>query len=152
MPVCEPPGRQLAMAVFVDHTGCAWLRPLKRGFRHCFVALRHPSGWVICDSLKTHIEFALVERCSPRELAECYAREGHQVLIGRTEVTVPYGRVALAPLTCVSVAMHALAVRASRVWTPWQLYRHLLQLRPEPWLEFSGHESAYDQREDADEA
>jgi hypothetical protein len=148
MPVCGIPGRQLAMAVFVDHTDCTWLRPLKRGFRHCFVALEHPNGWVICDSLKAHMKLAFVEFRTSLELAECYTRQGHQVLIGRTQVAVRRARIPLAPLTCVTVAMRALAVQASWVWTPWQLFRHLLRLRPEPWLEFPSYQPSQDMKLD----
>jgi hypothetical protein len=137
MPLCGTSGHQIAMAVFVDHTECAWLRPLKRGFRHCFVALRHPNGWVICDSLKDHIEIALVNSENSYELAHWYATQGHRVLVGRAEVALSRGCLPVTPLTCVSVAMRVLAIRPNRVWTPWQLFQHLLQL-PEPWVRFCG--------------
>ncbi len=126
-------GSRPAMVVFVDQTDCRWLRPLKRGFRHCFVALEHPSGWLVCDALKSHIELILVELPGLLDLAECYADQGHHVLLGQTGPCVPHPSLPLAPLTCVSVAKRVLAIRADWVWTPWQLFGHLLRVRPRSW-------------------
>jgi hypothetical protein len=44
------------LVVFADHAGCAWLRFLRRGFRHCFVVLRAGSVWLACEPLKDRIE------------------------------------------------------------------------------------------------
>jgi hypothetical protein len=137
-------GSRPAMVVFVDHTDCRWLRPLKRGFRHCFVALEHPSGWLVCDSLKSHIELILVELPGPLDLAECYADQGHHVLLGQTAPCFPHPPLPLAPLTCVSVAKRVLAIRADWVWTPWQLFGHLLHARPQSWHHVSAGQTARD--------
>ena len=42
------PAAPAVLVVFADHAGCPWLRPLRRGFRHCFVVLRAGSVWVNC--------------------------------------------------------------------------------------------------------
>jgi len=137
-------GNRPAMVVFVDQTDCRWLRPLKRGFRHCFVALEHPSGWLICDSLKSHIDLILVERPGLLDLAGCYADQGHHVLLGRSEPYVAHPPLPLAPLTCVSVAKRVLAIRADWVWTPWQLFAHLLRARPRTWHHVSARRPVRD--------
>jgi hypothetical protein len=135
-------GSRPAMVVFVDQTDCRWLRPLKRGFRHCFVALEHPSGWLVCDSLKSHMELILMELPGLPDLAECYADQGHHVLLGQTEPSIPHPSLPLAPLTCVSVAKRVLAIRADWVWTPWQLFVHLLRVRSQSWHPVSARRPA----------
>jgi hypothetical protein len=126
-------GRRLAMVVFVDSTECYWLQSLKRGFRHCFVALEHGPAWLVCDSLKSHIELTVLDLPPSFDLGRCYADQGHHVLVGQIGQHVPRATVALTPLTCVSVAKRLLAIRAAWVWTPWQLFSHLLHAQPHIW-------------------
>lgn len=126
-------GGRSAMVVFVDHTECYWLRPLRRGFRHCFVALEHDSAWVVCDSLKSHMELTLLDLPVSFDLGRYYANRGHRVLVGRTRPRVSRAAVTLTPMTCVSVAKRLLAIRAGLVWTPWQLFSHLLNAQPHIW-------------------
>jgi hypothetical protein len=133
-------GGQPAMVVFVDRTECRWLRSLKRGFRHCFVAVQHSRGWLVCDSLKGHMELTLLELPRSFDLGQAYANQGHCVLLGRTGSLAQSPSFSLAPLTCVSVAKRLLAVRAGRVWTPWQLFCHLLRAQPEVWRSVSADE------------
>jgi hypothetical protein len=126
-------GDRRALVVFVDHTECYWLRALKPGFRHCFVILQHGSAWLICDSLKSHMELTLVHPPEEFDLGQCYADQGHRVLLGQTS---PPGRrtgVPLAPLTCVTIAKRLLGVHAPGVWTPWQLFLHLVNAQPDNW-------------------
>jgi hypothetical protein len=122
-----------AIVVFVDHTECHWLQSLRRGFRHCFVALELGSSWLICDSLKSHMELALLDLPDSFDLARHYAEQGHRVLVGRVGTVVSRPTLALSPLTCVSVAKRLLAIRAAWVWTPWQLFSHLLNAQPRTW-------------------
>lgn len=122
-----------AMIIFVDRTECAWLQPLRHGFRHCFVALEHAPRWLVCDSLKSHMELTLLDPLEPLHLAEHYASQGHRVLVGRAGTHHRRSPVALSPLTCVSVAKRLLAIRAPWVWTPWQLFSHLQTTQPDVW-------------------
>ena len=126
-------GDRHALVVFVDHTECCWLRALKPGFRHCFVTLQHGPAWLICDSLKSHMELTLLHPPEGFDLARSYANQGHRVLLGRTALPTRRTVVPLAPLTCVTIAKRLLGVRAPRVWTPWQLFRHLAYARPGRW-------------------
>lgn len=128
---------QPALVVFVDQTECRWLRSLKRGFRHCFVALQHEPGWLVCDSLKGHMEVTLLELPKSFDLGQAYADQGHRVLLGQTRSPAQAPSFGLAPLTCVSVAKRLLAVRGARVWTPWQLFCHLLKAQPQVWRPIS---------------
>jgi hypothetical protein len=132
-------GDRSAVVVFVDQTECHWLRALKPGFRHCFVAIEHGPAWLICDSLKAHMELTLLDPPEPFDLGEFYADQGHQVLLGRTALPARRTIVPLAPLTCVTIAKRLLGVHAPRVWTPWQLFCHLVEARPYSWRRVSAN-------------
>jgi hypothetical protein len=127
-----------ALVVFVDRTECAWLRSLKRGFRHCFVVIRTESSWLICDSLKDRIELSSLDLPRSFDLAGFYADQGHHVLVGQTTRDLPRAWLALAPLTCVSVAKRLLGIRAAWVLTPWQLFAYLSSARSLRWRVASG--------------
>lgn len=126
-PLATPAASRPALVVFVDQGAGPWLRPLKQGYRHCFVALRQePRLWLICDPLKDRIEItaAEVERVA---LAETYRAAGHRVWSGTTfpGPARPRARVP-GPLTCVAVVKRLIGVSAPWVVTPFQLHRHLL--------------------------
>jgi hypothetical protein len=113
------------LVVFADHAGCPWLRPLRRGFRHCFVVMRAGSVWLACEPLKDRIELDALAAPDNFDLAAFYCQQGHRVLLGRRVPARPRRRFALAPLTCVTVVKRVLGIAAPWVWTPWQLYAHL---------------------------
>jgi hypothetical protein len=131
--IARGPRDQTAVIVFVDHTECYWLQSLRRGFRHCFVALKQGRAWLVCDSLKSHMELTLLDLPDSFDLGRYYAEQGHRVLVGRIGSVVARPAFALSPLTCVSVAKRLLAIRTAWVWTPWQLFSHLLNAQPHTW-------------------
>jgi hypothetical protein len=120
----EPAARSV-LVVFADHAGCPWLRPLRRGFRHCFVVLRAGSVWLACDPLKDRIELDALDLPGQFDLAAFYREQGHRVLVGQRPPPGTRRHFALAPLTCVTVVKRLLGIDAPWVWTPWQLYTHL---------------------------
>ena len=126
MNIDQEPGRA-AMVVFADRADCWWLRRLKPGFRHCFVALRHPPGWLVCDPLKDRIELTILDVPSSFDLPGFYVAQGHRVLLGRTAAnrSEAEARFGIELLTCVAVVKRVLGIRAGSVQTPWQLFRHL---------------------------
>ena len=79
------------------------------------------------------MELTLLDPPWPFDLATHYAGQGHRVLVGRIGSQQPRNAFALTPLTCVSVAKRLLGIRAARVWTPWQLFSHLLNAQPCTW-------------------
>ena len=113
------------LVVFADHAGCAWLRFLRRGFRHCFVVLRAGSVWLACEPLKDRIELDVLRLPPEFDLAAFYGAQGHRVLQGRRPPPRPRRPFVPAPLTCVTVVKRLLGIHAPWVWTPWQLYAHL---------------------------
>lgn len=121
----DGPADGLFLAVFVPVTEIAWLRVLKPGFRHCFVALRRDGAWLALDALKSGIEVRALPVRPDFPLGVFYAGRGFRVLQGRLPGTRGAARLGIMPLTCVEVVKRAVGLRAARVVTPWQLYRRL---------------------------
>jgi hypothetical protein len=134
------------LVVFADHVQCRWLRPLRRGFRHCFVVVRAGSLWLACEPLKDRIELDALALPHGFDLATFYGERGHRVLVGQRPPVTARRRLVVAPLTCVTVVKRLLGIDAPWVWTPWQLYAHLS--RPEggfiPWACCSRKNSTID--------
>ena len=99
------------LVVFADHAGCAWLRFLRRGFRHCFVVLRAGSVWLACEPLKDRIELDVLRLPPEFDLAAFYGAQGHRVLQGRRPPPRPRRPFVPAPLTCVTVVKRLLGIR-----------------------------------------
>jgi hypothetical protein len=113
-----------ALLVFCDDTEIAWLRWLKPGFRHVFVALPVAGGWITVDPLSTRLEVEYHPLPADTDLAAWFRMRGHHVLETPVRPPLP-AQWPLAPLTCVSVAKRVLGISAPLIVTPWQLYRHL---------------------------
>lgn len=113
-----------ALLVFCDETEIAWLRWLKPGFRHVFLALPASGGWITLDPLSTRLEVEFHPLPVDTDLAAWFRTRGHHVLPVPLLPPLP-AQWPLAPFTCVTVAKRVLGIRAPLVQTPWQLYRHL---------------------------
>ena len=114
-----------AIVVFVDRTECFCLRWLRRGYRHCFTAVRSGDHWIICDPLKNHFEFSIINIPSDFDLPGFYHDRGHIVLTG--EIRIPIRQEWIVPelLTCVSVVKKIIGIRCIWAMTPWQLFQAL---------------------------
>ena len=113
-----------ALVVFSGRTGVSWLRWLRPGFRHCFVALDDGIEWLTVDPLLHRLEVRASGLASDFDLAREYRRMDLIVL----EVIPAAVAMRAAPLglfTCVETAKRLLGIRAWHVVTPWQLYRFL---------------------------
>lgn len=122
-------GNQLAekagyevLVVFVNHTQCYWLKFLKSGFRHCFSVIRDGNKWIVCDSLKGHMELFVIDGGPDFNLAEFYAKQGYVVLAGTNIQRKTDDRPRVEFLTCVTVVKRLLGLQSFWVWTPWQLF------------------------------
>jgi hypothetical protein len=109
---------ELALVVFADNTDLKFLRSLRRGFRHCFVAVHTAGGWVICDPLSHQTDLSIVDGFSPQELAAWYRSYGMRVI--ETHVrAAPFRPAPLRPYTCVEAVKRVLGLHARWVVTPW---------------------------------
>lgn len=113
-----------AVVAFEGRGGLWWLRLLKPGFRHCFIALSTPEAWVVIDPQSDRTDVTVVPAGPDYDLAAFYRG------IGLVVVTcAPPGRVRRAapwrPYSCVEAVKRILGIHAGFILTPWQLYRRL---------------------------
>jgi hypothetical protein len=113
-----------ALVVFADACTLKWLRPLRRGFRHCFVLVLSEQGWILCNPCSHYTELDILAARSMGELAAWY-REHGLCAVPTVARTPPHRCAPLRPHTCVEAVKRVLGLRAPWVFTPWQLYRHL---------------------------
>ncbi len=123
-PVPTLPAPARAFAVFCGQTDLAWLRLLRPGFRHCFLAINDGRHWLTLDPLATFMEIAVQPVPPAFDLPGWYRARGFIVV----PAAIDRGRrrpAPWAPFTCVEAVKRALGIHARRVITPYQLFRHL---------------------------
>lgn len=116
-----------AVAVFVDGTELPWLRWLKPGFRHCFVALNDGEAWIALDPLAGRTEVRLLPLGPEDDAAAWYAAQGHAVLrlsLPRLPARASGLGWLCVPCTCVGQTQRLLGLPGLAL-TPWRLYRRL---------------------------
>lgn len=117
-------GSRPALVVFSGRADLAWLRVLKRGFRHCFVLVDLGEQWLLINPMSHYTAVDLCPGMTAEDLADVYRGLGLTVVPARTGQ--PFPRPApWRPYTCVEEVMRILGIRAPWVLTPWQLYRRL---------------------------
>ena len=109
-----------ALVVFSGGTGVRWLRWLRPGFRHCFVALDDGIEWLTVDPLLHRLEVRASSLPSAFDLAAEYRRMALDV-IEVVPPPVPLRRAPFGLFTCVETAKRLLGIRARWILTPWQL-------------------------------
>lgn len=116
--------RQNAWVVFTGQADLPWLKLLKPGFRHCFVALHDGRHWLTLDPLSPHME-AQIHNLPPEfDLPRLLKAEGLTVI--RTKLHHDHRRPApLMLFTCVEAVKRILGIHNRFILTPWQLYCHL---------------------------
>lgn len=112
--------------VFGGRADQPWLYPLKRGFRHCFAAIRDDTGWTVLDPLSGRLVVARLPLEPHYDLPRFYRRAG-------LSVTGPFTPGPAAPrllppifgLSCVALCRALLGAGAPRALTPFGLYHRL---------------------------
>lgn len=115
-----------AIVVFEDRQERSIIRLLRPGFRHCFCLVGGDLSWTMCDPLLTRIEIVSLLGLEEGELAGHYTRTGRTVLLGRVSDNRMRRARWLRPMSCVEVLKRVLNLDARHVFTPYQLYRTLL--------------------------
>ncbi|MBI5164407.1 MAG: hypothetical protein HY985_10955 [Magnetospirillum sp.] len=109
-----------ALVMFSGRTDLWWLRLLRRGYRHCFVALEGEGGWVVIDPLAHRTVVLALPPCAALDLAAFYRQHGLEVV--ETAVAAPPRRPApWRPHTCVESVKRILGISAPFILTPRQL-------------------------------
>jgi hypothetical protein len=103
-----------------------WLRPLRRGFRHCFAALGDEGGWTVLEPLSGRLVVARLPVPAGFDLPAFYRRAGLAV-VGPFTPAAPRARrlPGLAPFTCVGLCRALLGPDAPFALTPYGLFRAL---------------------------
>ncbi len=117
---------QRAFIAFGGGADQPWLRPLRRGFRHCFAALEDAAGWTVLDPLSGRLVVARLDLPRGFDLPGFYRRAGLTVL----GPFLPGGprRSLLPPLalfSCVALCRAVLGAGAPFAVTPFGLFRAL---------------------------
>ncbi len=120
-----PPVRR-ALVVFSGHADLAWLKVLKRGYRHCFAVVDSGQGaWIVYNPMSHCTEISLIAGLNGPAIVGHYRALGFCVV--ETRVVHPPRRSApWRPYTCVEAVKRLLGLRASGVFTPWNLYNFLI--------------------------
>lgn len=113
-----------ALVVFGGDVDLKWLRFLRPGYRHCFALLQSSDRWVLYNPLSNGTEVEVWPGDREESLRAWLVQNGYEVI---DEVVRPLKPRVLpwAPYSCVEAVKRVLGLRAPRVFTPWQLYRHL---------------------------
>jgi hypothetical protein len=118
------PDWRRALVVFSGRTELTWLKWLRPGFRHCFLLLDGPQGWLCINPLAHHTHIQPLQLPAGFDLAGWYRRMGFRVI--EAPVAVPRCRaLPWRPFTCVEAVKRILGIRAGLILTPWQLYLFL---------------------------
>lgn len=119
----------LALVAFSGNTDIRWLRLLRPGFRHVFVALNDGAHWITVDPLSHRTEVAVQPVGADFDLAGHYRRQGLRVIEFSPPPVLPRP-APVALCTCVEAAKRVLGIHHPFVLTPWQLYRHINRRGP----------------------
>ncbi len=114
-----------AWVVFSGQTEMPWLNILKPGFRHCYVLLNDGQHWLSIDPLSNYMEVTVHHVPAAFDLPLWMKDRGHKILPARIErkrKQAPW-----SVFTCVEAVKRVLGIHSRIVFTPWQLYRHLVK-------------------------
>ncbi len=119
-----PTGQQVWIG-FGGRADQIWLRPLRRGFRHCFALLHDADGWILLDPLSGRLVVSRLPVDAARDVPARYRAAGFAVL-GPFTPAEPARHLLppVLPASCVTLCLRALGLRAL-VLTPYGLFRYL---------------------------
>ena len=112
-----------AYVAFGGHPTHWWTKFLKKGFYHCFLILGNGREWCIIDPVMHFTDFIIVKT---QHIESFFLRQGYQLV--RTTPHFPQKiSFFLRPCTCVETVRRFLGIQAPNLWTPYQLFCHLIK-------------------------
>lgn len=120
----ENPYPEQAFVVFSGRADLPYLRLLKPGFRHCFLALRRNGHWVVYEPLSNRTEISIAEAGDGYDIAVWLRQMGFTVLPAVPTAASPRP-APWALFSCVEAVKRVLGIHRRRILTPWHLYRFL---------------------------
>lgn len=114
-----------AVVVFSGQADLAWLRLLAPGFRHCFVLVESPGGWICINPLAHRTCVELWPAADLDELLRWLGgRAGLTVLVTTAELP-PRRSAPVGVFSCVEAVKRIVGLHDRWVLTPRQLYQRL---------------------------
>jgi hypothetical protein len=123
--------RPEAWVVFSGKADLPWLRVLKPGFRHCYVILNDGRRWFSLDPLSTYSDLA-VHHHVPAGFDMPLWLESRGCAVVKTPLRRPLKPAPWMMFTCVEAVKRVIGLQDRFIWTPWQLYRRLVQNQTSP--------------------
>jgi len=120
---------QQVWIVFGGEADQAWLQPLRRGFRHCFAALRDEAGWTVVEPVSGRLLVLRISMPAGYDLPAFYRRAGLRVLGPFAPGPARAALLpSLLPQTCVGLCRALLGAGAPFALTPFGLFRRLVKI------------------------
>lgn len=119
--------KQKIWVVFTGQSDIPWLKMLRRGFRHCLVLINDGHSWTSLDPMLNHIEIRNHYDIPADFDFPAWLRSRGETVI---PATPNYTNTKPAPwslFSCVEAVKRTLGIHKFFIFTPWQLYRHLIQ-------------------------
>ena len=113
-----------ALVVFSGQSDQIWLRILRKGFRHCFLVLGSPGGWLYLNPMAHQTQIQVLAVPPHFKLAEWYRNQGLTV-VETIPIQPPRRAAPWRPFTCVEAVKRVLGLTSAKILTPWDLYQHL---------------------------
>lgn len=117
------PSAQKAWVVFSGQTDMAWLRLLKKDFRHCYVVLFDGAHWISVEPLANTMEVTVHDVPPEFDLPLWLSDQGLTVV--PAQISKEMKQAPWMVFTCVEAVKRILGIHKRFIFTPWQLYRHL---------------------------
>ncbi|MGB1361053.1 MAG: hypothetical protein ACPG8V_02950 [Alphaproteobacteria bacterium] len=114
-----------ALVMFCDSSSRWFLKFLKPKYRHCFVAIKSSSDWIVYEPLLNRTEITIIRDSKAFEVRKCFESMGCTVVacnINRKEIK-PLSM--LMPFTCVRAVGRVLGANLQYIFTPYQLYKSI---------------------------
>lgn len=138
------PKKTRVWVAFTGETELGLLKPLRKGFRHCFAVMHDGENWISLDPLSNHMEITKHHVPSDFDLPEWLAKRGYTMVETRLDRT-KQSMAPVLPFTCVEAVKRFLGIHAWHILTPWQLYRHLTRHQEKP--RYNPNFSTYNHKE-----
>ena len=120
----QPAATVRAWVVFTGQTDLTFLRPLKPGFRHCFLLLNDGENWIAYEPLANRTEIFVLPTPPDFDLPSWLS--GQELLLIEARINRELkARPTLELMSCVASIKRVLGIQCAFIFTPYQLYRYL---------------------------
>lgn len=99
------------------------------GFQHCYAVRWDGFNWLLFNPHAAYTEVAIMPGTSENALHTLIEPEATVLEVEAFRRDRIRGRWWAGPMTCVEQLKALIGLSVGRVWTPWQLYRYLMEYR-----------------------